>query len=558
MMKRKAIYLLLTLCIFMSNALCPLSAAADDSDMSVPRGEPHILIANDSWMPEYKAGEKINLSIPIENTGSGSANNVDVSLSVSDPDKFPFKSNKMSYNYHTSSIDPGSTTASFNVTIPPNVKSGTYPITVNISYTTPSGSSGQTSGTVYVKIVNSYRQPLLQCIDVKFDAEKLPAGRSTMINLQMKNDGDLVVQNIELRLSGFSADGISLDKWPDTYYIGKMQAGEIKTGTFKILVDREVKTGTYTLDLNIKYKDEYNQEYTRDSKVYLPVAGKDSQDEFTPRIILESYDCGAGTVIPGTVFPLTLTLANTSETTAVHNIKISLNSDGQVFSPVGNSNSFYVARLDAQGKIQKTLMFKPKANAESQPYNINADIDYQDSKGNKLTEKEVISVPVNQEAKFVLTAVEVPPTLGLDNPQSISVNYHNGGKAIIRNLSLRVEGDFEIKDGEQYLGNLEAGKNDYCDVTVIPHKTGKLNGKIIMDYDDDSGKHFQHSKDFQLQVVKQAEPMPPDGSPLAVPDKKPLWKKFMIPGGIALVIVIAAITYKKRKHAKEEVDFEYE
>ncbi|HBQ85148.1 MAG TPA: hypothetical protein DD811_01505, partial [Syntrophomonas sp.] len=118
--------------------------------------------------------------------------------------------------------------------------------------------------------------------------------------------------------------------------------------------------------------------------------------------------------------------------------------------------------------------------------------------------------------------------------------------------------DFEIKDGEQYLGNLEAGKNDYCDVTVLPHKMGKLNGKVIMDYDDDSGKHFQQAKDFQLQVVKQADPMPPDGSPLAVPEKKPLWKKFMIPGGIALVIVLAAIIYKKRKHAKEEEDFEYE
>lgn len=555
-MKPKLIHLFLIIGLFISNILCPRVAMADDLNISVPQGEPNILIANDRWMPEYKAGEKISLNIPIDNTGSASASNVDVALAVSDPDKFPFKTDKMSFNYHTSSISPGSSLASFNVTIPPNVKAGTYPITVNISYSTPSGSRGQSSGTIYVKVINPYKQPVLQCTDVKFAGEKLLAGKTTLINLQMQNDGDLALQNIELRLGGFSTNGISLDKWPETQNIRKMAAGELKLVAYKILVDPEVKSGTYTLDLAMKYKDEYNQEYTKDSKVYIPVAGKDNQDDLTPRIILENYDYGAATVTPGTAFPLTLTFANTSETTTVRNIKISFNSDGQVFSPVGNSNSIYIAKLDAQSSIQKTLVFKPKASAESQTYNLNADIDYQDGKGTKLTEKEIISIPVNQEAKFVLSSIEVPPEMGLDNPQSISVNYHNGGKAIVRNLNLRVEGDFEIKDGSQYLGNLESGKNDYCDVTIIPHKTGKLTGKVWMDYEDDSGKHYQQYKDFTLQVVKQAEPMPP-GPPMPDIEKKPLWKKGLIPGGIVAVLLVAGtLIYRKRKHAQEEVDFE--
>lgn len=557
-MKPKLIYLLLALCLLFCNTLCFPASAVEDSENTIPKGEPHIVIANDRWIPEYKAGEKVSLNIPIDNNGTAAASNVNISLAVSDPEKFPFKSDKMSFNRYISYIGPGSIVVSFNVTIPPNVKTGTYPIPVNISYSTPSGAGGQASGTVYVKIVNNYKQPILQCTDVKFEGDKLSAGKTTVIKLQMQNDGDLALQNIELRLSGFSANGISLDKWPETQNIRKMTAGEIKLVTYKILVDPEVKSGTYTLDLAIKYQDEYNQEYSQESKVYIPVAGKDSQDDLTPRIILENYDYGAATVIPGTAFPLTLTFANTSETKPVCNIKVSFNSDGQVFSPVGNSNSIYIAKLEAQGRIQKALMFMPKVNAESQVYNINADIDFQDSKGAKLTEKEIISIPVNQEAKFVLSAVEVPPEVGLDNPQSISVNYHNGGKALVRNLSLRVEGDFEIKDGEQYLGNLESGKNDYCDVTIIPHKTGKLAGKVFIEYEDDSGKRYQQSKTFNLQVVKQAEPLPP-GPPVPDTDKKSQWEKWMIPGGIvAGLLVIAAIVYRKRKHAQEEVDFDDE
>ena len=557
-MKSK-ICLFLALCLLFCNTLCSPAAAAEDGGAAIPAGEPNFVIANDRWIPEYKAGDKITLNIPIDNTGTAAATNVNISLAVSEPEKFPFKTDKMSFNRYVSYIGPGSFAISFNVTIPPNVKTGTYPIPVNISYSTPSGGGGQASGTVYVKIANDYKQPILQCTDVKFEGEKLPAGKTTIIKLQMENDGDLALQDIELRLGGFSADGISLDKWPEIQNIRAMAAGEIKLITYKLLVDPEVKSGTYTLDLALKYQDEYNQEYTRESKVYIPVAGKDSQDDLIPRIILENYDYGAATIMPGTAFPLTLTFVNTSETKSVSNIKISFNSEGQVFSPVGNSNSIYIAKLEAQGRIQKTLNFMPKASAESQVYNINADIDFQDSKGTKLAEKEIISIPVNQEAKFVLAAVEVPEEIGLDNPQAIAVNYHNGGKALVRNLSLRVEGDFEIKDGQQYLGNLESGKSDYYDVTVIPHKTGKLAGKVFMEYEDDSGKRYEQSQSFNLQVVKQAEPMPP-GPPVPDTAKKSPWKKWMIPGGaVAALLVIAAIIYRKRrKHAKEEVDFDDE
>lgn len=558
-MKKRVLNLLLACCLLGNIFLCPGAAAQEDiPDLPVQKGEPHLVIANNRWIPEFKAGSDITLNVPIDNTGTAPAYNVNVSLAVSDPEKFPFKTEKMTLNHYSTSLWPGSSVASFNLKIPPNVNPGTYPINVNISYTTPNGGGGQVSGIIYTKITNSYRQPILQCSGVKLEGDKLPAGKTTLINLQMQNDGDLALQQIELRLGGFSANGISLDKWPETQNIRKMAAGETKLIAYKILVDPEVKTGTYTLDLAMKYQDEYNQEYTRDSKVYIPVAGKGEQDDLTPRIILENYDYGTTTVAPGMTFPLTLVFVNTSETTPVHNIKISLNTDGQVFSPVGNSNSFYIAKMPAQTRIQKTLRFKPKANAESQTYNINADIDYQDSKGTKLTEKEIISIPVSQEIRFVLSGVEVPPEAALDSPQSISISYHNSGKATVRNLNLRVEGDFEIKDVPQYMGNLESGKNDYCDITIIPHKTGQLTGKVIIDYEDDNNNHYQQSQDFNLQVIKQPEPASP-GEPVAAPVPPQPWKKWVLVGGALVVLSgTAAIIYRKRRSNLEEMEFEDE
>src|SRR5690606_3890264 len=130
---------------------------------------------------------------------------------------------------------------------------------------------------------------------------------------------------------GFNS-GLTLDNWSDTQKLGEMKSREIKPVTFRIHVDPETKTGTYILDLTINCKDEYDQEYKTETKVYLPVAGKGSQDDLIPRILIGNYSYGSGDfAVPGQVFALNMSFTNTSQKTAVKNIKISLNSDGQAF-----------------------------------------------------------------------------------------------------------------------------------------------------------------------------------------------------------------------------------
>ena len=86
--------LFVLLFVFMLFGL-PVAAAANGLDTGqVIREAPNLIIAGDRWMPVFKAGEKVSLNIPIENTTNGTAKNVQVSLAVSDLSKFPFKSEK--------------------------------------------------------------------------------------------------------------------------------------------------------------------------------------------------------------------------------------------------------------------------------------------------------------------------------------------------------------------------------------------------------------------------------------------------------------------------------
>lgn len=538
--------------IFLALGL-PAALAQTGSDSEVIREAPNLIIPGDRWMPVFKAGEKVSLNVPIENTTNGTAKNVQVSLVVSDLSKFPFKSERMTFTRYISSITDGTSIVSFNLTVPANTKPGVYPVSVSISYDSNFG-GGQTSGTLYVEIVNDYRQPSVTMMNVRLPDERLSAGKSALATLVLKNEGDLPIKDVAVSLTGFNS-GLALDNWSDTQKLGEMKAQEIKPVSYRIHVDPETKTGTYILDLNITCKDEYDQEYKTESKVYLPVTGKGSQDDMIPRIMIDNYSYGSGDyAVAGQTFTLNLSLTNTSEHTSVENMKISLTSDGQVFVPVGSGSTLFVREIGPGEKANATISLKPKENAESQTYSISAALEFQDPDGNKLTENEVISIPVMQTVKFLITDPVLPPQVFANSPTTVSLDLYNTGRATMRNLQIHTTGEFEVQDGYLFLGTLESGKSDYYDVTVIPNTPGELAGKITFEYDDDGGQHYQTEKEFKL-LVGEPMPMPAPGEmgpPVEAPNQT-AFKWWMIPGPVLLLAVIGFVIYRKRKKAKEAV-----
>ena len=544
---RHLVKLLGVLFVFLALGL-PVALAQTGSESEVIREAPNLIIPGDRWMPVFKAGEKVSLNVPIENTTNGTAKNVQVSLVVSDLSKFPFKSERMTFTRYISSITDGTSIVSFNLTVPGNTKPGIYPVNVSITYDSNFG-GGQTSGTLYVEIVNDYRQPSMTLMNVRLPDERLPAGKSTLATLVLKNEGDLPVKDVAVSLTGFNS-GLGLDNWSDTQKLGEIRAQEIKPVSYRIHVDPETKSGTYILDLNITCRDEYDQEYKTESKVYLPVAGKGSQDDMIPRIIIDNYSYGSGDyAVAGQTFTLNLSLTNTSENTSVKNIKMSLSSDGQIFVPVGSGSTLFIREIGPGEKTNATINLKPKESAESQTYSISAA-----PEGKELTENEVISIPVMQTVKFLITDPVPPPQVFANSPTTVSVDLYNTGRATMRNLQIHTTGEFEVQDGYLFLGTLESGKSDYYDVTVIPNQPGELTGKIIFEYDDDGGQHYQTEKEFKL-LVGEPMPMPAPGDmgpPVEAPNQT-AFKWWMIPGPVIILAVIGFVIYRKRKKAKEAV-----
>lgn len=552
---RISITILCILILLMNNAASMVLADNEGTLPDTKQENPLVIIAAERWMPTFKAGETADLNIPIQNRSNTPATQVKVSVDIGDIKTAPFEIDKMLLTQHVGYLT-GTMVVNFKIKVPTNAKAQIYPLNVSVSWSSEEGAGGSESATVYIKIVNDFKQPLVKLQTVNFDGDRLPGGKSSVVSLVMFNDSDLAIKDLQLKLSGFTTNGINLDRGSDTQFVANMKAKEFKPVDYRLYIDSAMESGTYTLDLAITYKDQQDSEYSKEFKVYIPVSGKGSSDDLTPRIIIDNYNFGGDYARAGQTFTLLLSLLNTSSNKSIKNLKVSLSSEGGIFAPVACSNSFYVADLPPQGRMEKSLTLKPKNAAENGTHMITATLDYQDEKGTKFTETEIISIPVTQLLQLTTSEVVIPDQVFAQSPTAISLDFYNTGRAIVRNLMITTKGDFEIQNGDIYIGNLEAGKDDYYDVTVIPPKEGKFKGIITLDYDDEAGQHYKVEKPFQLTALAPQEVPANPGmeEPQPEPSKFPKW---LIPtaGGLVFLLVLWFIIRHFRKK-KQEVSFD--
>ncbi|QEK13671.1 LPXTG cell wall anchor domain-containing protein [Crassaminicella thermophila] len=629
----------------------------------------NLIIGRNADVPVFEPGEEVRFAIPIENIGADNANDVIVSLDTSDLEKFPFVIDKMATTRRISSINAHSDEdAVFYLKVALDAEAKIYPIKVDIVYSTEMGGGGQISQTVYVKIENNRKKPSLKLMDVKFEGDSLLSGQSTTMKLDIRNEGESLVKDLKISLEGLKADGIRMDGYMEIPKIKEVKAKHFQVVPIKLYADENLKSGTYELELSMKYKDEYNHEYEQKTKIYVPVEGVSEQEldfgfenltypkegvntsedftiafdlknlsekdaknlkvsvdggseilpkspsiknikslasgksvylefvffakdgiesknypikidityglngseenhsisqyvgvylkgdnsKLTPKIIIDDYNYGKEYIKTGEVFPLTMSFLNTNKNTAVRNIKVSLTSEGDTFAPVGSSNSFFINEIGPNARKKRNVKLKAKVDAEQKVYNVVVDIEYEDNTGKQYSAKETIGIYVIQEVRFETSDVKIPSDIFAGEPCALSIDYYNLGRGILRNMMIHTEGDFEIKDGSVYIGNMEAGKDDYYDVTIIPKKEGKFNGKIVFKFEDAVGNPHEIVKDFEINAQKIEEPpMPPEGMEMQKPKTSKRW--IWIAGGGLLALGIAIFIYRKKKKKAEEV-----
>ena len=297
--------------------------------------------------------------------------------------------------------------------------------------------------------------------------------------------------------------------------------------TWAFVVSPQAKTGTYPLVFHVQYYRN-GQMASTDITTYIDITGAPGAGELsgnnekegttsTPRIIVTGFRTDPEVVYAGDTFNLTVTLQNTSFSTAVSNIQFDFKaaSEGnnnettyEAFLPTSGSATKFVSAIPAGSTISLSIEMTARSDLMQKPYVITLNAAYEDNERNPYTMSSNISIPIKQEARIDTGEVEIlPDSIEVGNQTNIMFPVYNKGKTTLYNVQVDFIAD-TVEGGSTFLGKIEPGATGNVDAMVTGIAPTMDEGIVIarVSYEDEAGNVSFIEKEITLYVTEPYYP----------------------------------------------------
>ena len=520
---------------------------------------------------EMKANTPDSLALIIKNTGVSMAR--DVRIVVSGFTNAGVVLYKEVDTKTIESLDVKSTQLIyFNIIAGKDAVAGTFPVNVSISYIDETGNAYKKESIAYVTLAGKEAVDAdLVITNVQYPVS-VSANANFNISFKVENKGNVDISVADLMIE-YPESFIS--KSASKVVIKNLAPGASQNITFKLMAKPETTTENYHTYIKASYVPKGGaSESPKTAQEYVGIYVQGKEDAAVegskPKLIIDYYDYGGDYVYAGEDYPLTLKIKNTSNSEGTKNIKVTLTSEENVFTPVDASSSFFIANIGPGAVYTHTVYLKTKIDASVKIYTLTAKMEYEDSKGNAYdenktpySETEVLSIAVSQPVRLETADVIVPFEIYTGQPFYIEQEFYNMGKSTMYNMIVKLEG-VESTEGSYFVGNFESGKSEYFSAQAFANEVGSFEGKLVYSFEDALGTTSTLEQPFTLNVMEM--PIIDDGNggiPIDpnMPDESggglKAWQ-IILAGVVSLVIVgfILRKVLKSRKLKKELEDLD--
>ena len=204
-----------------------------------------------------------------------------------------------------------------------------------------------------------------------------------------------------------------------------------------------------------------------------------------------------------------------------------------------------------------------RADLSQKPYVLNVSMDYEDEKANPYKQTANVSIPIYQEAKFEVGAMEVMPnSIATYEQSNIMFSIYNTGKTTLYNLQVKFDQDV-VTGGDVFLGKLDSGATANVDtmVTGVMPNEGTITAHIS--YEDESGNVTTFDQDIELYIyemtyddMNMGDDMSYDdsfmyGEETETNNNKLIYIIAGVAAGVIVIAVIVIIALRKKSKKKK-------
>jgi hypothetical protein len=369
--------------------------------------------------------ENIQLSLVVANIGNKPICTLEAQITPAYPGTaLPFESWDGSDRiraYMMQQIPPGSMTVlSFRLNVLKDTVPGRYPASVRLLYRecTSTQDTLPTAQTTDFFTVQIWAPPVTNFLEARWfvDGAERPVGPGTgvaVLKVSIEAPKDTSISNIEGRLSlpeGFRPAGGQQSL--SAVYQGVVTAGGTFSLSYPLLVSDQLKPGTYTFELTLRFRNKYGTHITNTIIFPSEVFGREE-------LAIES---SSETVIKGGLGYLPVKVLNKG-TASAYNLNLEVRADKAGIQLLETSSELGV--LSPGQEVNVRLPVYVERLAETGLYTVTATLSYRDGLGNLRSKQFKISLNVADEfrpglaveagMKYVAASAETPLELSFTN-----------------------------------------------------------------------------------------------------------------------------------------------
>ncbi|WP_099468661.1 COG1361 S-layer family protein [Konateibacter massiliensis] len=346
--------------------------------------------------------------------------------------------------------------------------------------------------------------------------------------------------------------------------------------TYTFTARDDISTGYYAINFEAIFKNANGTEETATITTYVKAIGKkgaagNSDAVSVPRVIVTGFSTSPEDVRAGEDFTLTLHIQNTSQNTAISNIKCDLEAatDGtdenavtEAFLPKAGSSTIFIDSIGKGETKDISIEMNAKASLTQKPYVLSVKMDYEDESYNQYTSDANVSIPVIQEAKFEMSDPEImPASIEVGSESNVMFSIYNTGKTTMYNVSVKFEAD-SVTGGDTFVGKINIGETGNVDAMLTGAAATEDEGavKILITYEDEAGNATTVERSLDLMVSAETEiiddmDMDFEGEDYEEESSFPVWI-------IAVIVIVAAgagagtFFYIRKKKKKDVLENE--